>query len=368
MGPYRFALGGWRDCDGGLSSKAVGGKGLCDEDQPRIGYAPTLREAAIGGQDGLWAQLSLFRAKTVIALAMKQEQTANIKAKTQVEVPVCPLCESESVDTIQHTDVFEYGVRGSVVQLNVDLPVRYCAACDLEFLDHVGQRLRHDAVCRYLGVLTPAEVRRIREGHGMTRAEFARLTGLGEATLGRWELAAVIQNPANDRYLRLLRRSGAMQVLRQLAQTTPEAFTTEPGIPCQFEALDDPASVARRAQCFRLRGAGSSPIGPLTPSEVRQIREIHGMTRAEFAKLTGLGEATLGRWEAGKGRMNRANELYLKMIQKRPSAIQFLQQFEQARPEPSNTEAVVQAQFEALLVSSTLVGIAQIFRLRKTGV
>ena len=39
----------------------------------------------------------------------------------------------------------------------------------------------------------------------MSRADFSRLTGLGEATLNRWENGILIQNAANDRYLRLLK-------------------------------------------------------------------------------------------------------------------------------------------------------------------
>lgn len=38
----------------------------------------------------------------------------------------------------------------------------------------------------------------------MTRAAFAELAGLDEATIDRWENGAVVQNQADDRYLRLL--------------------------------------------------------------------------------------------------------------------------------------------------------------------
>ena len=51
----------------------------------------------------------------------------------------------------------------------------------------------------------------------MSRATFADVTGLGEATLGRWENGAVIQNRANDRYLRLLSLPGIMASLRGLS-------------------------------------------------------------------------------------------------------------------------------------------------------
>lgn len=119
-------------------------------------------------------------------------------------VPTCPLCSTTSVETIPHRDTFAYGTGQSAAELSVQLPVRSCPSCNIEFLDQVGQRLMHNAVCRHLGVLTPEEVAAIRVHHKMTRAQFATVTGLGKATLARWESGAVIQNRANDRFLRLL--------------------------------------------------------------------------------------------------------------------------------------------------------------------
>ena len=116
----------------------------------------------------------------------------------------CPQCGERSITTYRHLDTFTYGSGDAAATLEVDLPVRRCGACDLEFLDHAGERLRHAAVCRHLGVLTPAEIRGIRRRFGMTRAAFAELAGLDEATIDRWENGAVVQNQADDRYLRLL--------------------------------------------------------------------------------------------------------------------------------------------------------------------
>ena len=64
--------------------------------------------------------------------------------------------------------------------------------------------IRHEAVCKHLGVLGPTEVRAIRERHGLTQETFARITGLKEATLDKWENGAEIQGRANENYLRLL--------------------------------------------------------------------------------------------------------------------------------------------------------------------
>ena len=99
---------------------------------------------------------------------------------------------------------FTYGVGSSGVDLTVSLPVRVCGSCGFEFLDHEAEVLKHDAVCAHLGVLTPREIRGIREINDMSRAAFAKVSRLGEATLNRWENGILIQNPANDRYLRLL--------------------------------------------------------------------------------------------------------------------------------------------------------------------
>ena len=116
----------------------------------------------------------------------------------------CPICGEAQVTTYIHDDTLEYGSGKLAAKLQVKLPVRRCDSCDFEYLDHEGERVKHEAVCRHLGVLTSGEIRRIREQYEMTRLSFSQVTGLGEATLNRWENGVLIQNRANDRYLRLL--------------------------------------------------------------------------------------------------------------------------------------------------------------------
>ena len=86
----------------------------------------------------------------------------------------------------------------------MDVPVRRCEDCDFEYLDDEAEQLKHEAVCRHLGVLSPDEIRHIRKGFGMTQAVFAQVTGIGVASLIRWENGLTIQTHAYDRYLRLL--------------------------------------------------------------------------------------------------------------------------------------------------------------------
>ena len=119
----------------------------------------------------------------------------------------CPLCESPAVTNWQ-ASVYSYGEGDATVDLPVNLPVRVCGACDFEYLDEEGERLQHEAFCQHLGVLAPREIREIRKAHGMTRSQFAELTGFGEASVGRWERGAGVQSLASDHYLRLLGQAG----------------------------------------------------------------------------------------------------------------------------------------------------------------
>ena len=128
----------------------------------------------------------------------------------------CPHCEGTDVETIMHEDTFIYGEDSSKLELPVVLPVRHCRECGGEFLDHEGEMIQHEAVCKHYGVLTPREIRDLRKRHGLTLAAFAQLTGLEEASLGRWENGILIQAIANDRYLRLLSQPGQMDALRSI--------------------------------------------------------------------------------------------------------------------------------------------------------
>jgi len=71
-------------------------------------------------------------------------------------------------------------------------------------------------VCKHFGVLSSDEIKRIRVLHGMTRARFSQITGIGEASLNRWENGLNIQSLAHDRYLRLLSRKDVMRRMEEL--------------------------------------------------------------------------------------------------------------------------------------------------------
>lgn len=116
----------------------------------------------------------------------------------------CPECGSNRVSTSIVQERFRYGRGEDVPNITVSLPSRRCDDCGLEYFDHLAERCRHEAICRQLGVLTPAEIVEIRKSLGLSRKGFAKLTRLGTATLARWERGLLVQNPAYDQYLRLL--------------------------------------------------------------------------------------------------------------------------------------------------------------------
>jgi putative zinc finger/helix-turn-helix YgiT family protein len=130
------------------------------------------------------------------------------------EVASCGFCGESRVSTRLEDDRFQYGDGNDAAQIVAVIPVHHCGSCGAEFTDDAAEDIRHDAVCRHLGVLTPSEIRHIRESRQLSRAEFARLTRIGEATLARWERGSLIQNAGYDQLLRLLRHDENVARLR----------------------------------------------------------------------------------------------------------------------------------------------------------
>ena len=154
-----------------------------------------------------------------------------------------------------HRHTFTYGTGESAFDVKVDLPVRRCGPCDFEYLDEVSEELQHTALCEHFGVLTPNEIRRVRAHHGMTRARFAEVTGIGEASLNRWENALNIQTHAYDRYLRLLALPGVMQQLQEIVERRPSVRTDTSEGEDRFRTLEITDDTLRGQESFRLRPA-----------------------------------------------------------------------------------------------------------------
>ena len=115
----------------------------------------------------------------------------------------CPNCNSEvltEVKTVSET----YPVKGE--EITVTAKVRCCKNCGQSIWDEEldGQNLL-DAFAIYRqrhGLLQPEEIRRIREKYGLSQVAFAKVLGLGNKTVARYEngsIADMAQNLRNTR-------------------------------------------------------------------------------------------------------------------------------------------------------------------------
>lgn len=174
----------------------------------------------------------------------------------------CPMCGSKRVRDAIETEVFEYGSGSDAVELKAQVPLHTCTQCDFEFTNELAEIRRHEAVCNYLGILTPNEITSLRNRLGMTRAKLSDLTSLGEASLGRWERGALFQNKACDKLLRLLQYEANIHRLQALEEDPVEVATPvrhENITNSAFGALTPEVEKEQRklAQIFALRPKGS---------------------------------------------------------------------------------------------------------------
>jgi len=134
---------------------------------------------------------------------------------------ICPSCKSLSLERQFVNDRFEYGAEDKTVWVEAEnVPIEVCARCHETFRGPEAARVRHDAICKTLGLLTPAEIRNLRERLHMTQEQFAEWASVGVATVSRWERGCWIQTRAHDRLMRTLDEN---RVLREVVESIPEA-------------------------------------------------------------------------------------------------------------------------------------------------
>jgi putative zinc finger/helix-turn-helix YgiT family protein len=176
----------------------------------------------------------------------------------------CPNCDSAEIEERQEEQEFAYGIGPEQVTLRTTLPVFVCPNCEFAFSDDRGEIARHAAVCSHLGVLTPAEIVSIRQSLSLSRSEFADLTGVGIASLQRWETGSQIQSKSNDKLIRLMRNPENISFLVE-ERIEPQILATcgQPTMvsghhrtfrrPATFSRLKDRVSLEAVAKVWLLR-------------------------------------------------------------------------------------------------------------------
>jgi YgiT-type zinc finger domain-containing protein len=85
-------------------------------------------------------------------------EQSNLIEFPQPERIECPTCGGHNVHTTIETETFAYGDGPEAVGLTVRVPVRTCNNCGFQFTDDIAEEVRHEAVCRHLGMMSPKEI------------------------------------------------------------------------------------------------------------------------------------------------------------------------------------------------------------------
>lgn len=178
---------------------------------------------------------------------MNANRTPEERRLEHAETPLCPECGHSEIDTRWEDCPFTYGRGADAVEISVRLPMRKSRKCGFEFFDEEAEDLSHEAVCRHLGRLTPQQIKELREKHGFSRADLERITGLGEASIARWERGELIQNAGNDSLLWLLHYQENVDRLRMRANAEdPSPDHTK----VRFRCLNDRKVAERQKERF----------------------------------------------------------------------------------------------------------------------
>lgn len=153
-----------------------------------------------------------------IGTTPKRKEGRSSDRKRMVSPDACPAC-GKSMRGRQSRLTFP--VNGEVVNVprSRHLQCRTCGEVTLG-IDEARQ-LREAALGIYrrkYHLLSPEEIRALRETLGLTQAALARLLRLGNNTISRWEAGRNVQTAAMDVLLRLIRDlPGSLDYLRHRA-------------------------------------------------------------------------------------------------------------------------------------------------------
>lgn len=129
------------------------------------------------------------------------------------EKTYCFSCEQQ-VDSEIRVEKETRVIRDEPISLDVE--IRYCLSCGEQMWDTAIDRktiiLFYDEYKRKHGLLTSAEIRSLREGYNLSQSAFARILGVGEKTITRYENGA-IQDEAINNLMLLVRKASNFHTL-----------------------------------------------------------------------------------------------------------------------------------------------------------
>ena len=125
----------------------------------------------------------------------------------------CPVCGIE-----QETEIIEKeevsNIRGD--EIKALARIRVCSVCGEELFDEELEEENiqrvYDIYRKKHGILSPEEIRNIRESYGLSQRAFAKLLGIGEASIVRYETGALPEKSLSNMIM-LLRDPKNMEKL-----------------------------------------------------------------------------------------------------------------------------------------------------------
>jgi putative zinc finger/helix-turn-helix YgiT family protein len=189
----------------------------------------------------------------------------------------CPKCGSFQ-ETYEVTAEQTLPVRGE--NITVSGTVRRCSVCEEALVsEEHDSAILEKAYALFRerhGLLTPQEIRSIREGYGLSQRAMARLLGCGDVTIHRYESGA-LQDAAHDRLLRLIREPANLQTLLEGAGDEVPS-----GLPV-------PSGSNEKALKFEVyRGANGEFRWRLVASNGRTIASSRESYRLKASALAGI--------------------------------------------------------------------------------
>jgi putative zinc finger/helix-turn-helix YgiT family protein len=142
----------------------------------------------------------------------------------------CPECERGYLVSFTRDEELDYDLGEETFKvLAKDVPVERCDVCGMIASGPAAAIVRHEAICRAAGLLTPCEIKAIRDSFGWAQQHLAELTDFGVATISRWERGRLLQNRSANKVLQAIRDCPAFrEYLEELLASKTSARQTGP--------------------------------------------------------------------------------------------------------------------------------------------
>ena len=132
---------------------------------------------------------------------------------------MCPICGEGTIKVERKPETFKY--KGQV--LTLELTIYSCDVCGEAFFDNEEMKKQQKTIKDFQrkvdGLLTSEEIKRIREKYGLSQRELARILGIAEKSIAKYEAGFVAQSKAMDNLLRVIGEfPNVLQYLKQLNQ------------------------------------------------------------------------------------------------------------------------------------------------------